>query len=135
MFKYKSAIVALFALTVVLGSCAATGSSSQKSEVYNQEFNKMVNVVERAIRGRNLSIEYAERSDDGNSYTILFGQRALLGNESVQQDLASVTIIRVDDNRTRIEIENPDYHYSVPSQQRKDYKRIITTRIKDILNN
>lgn len=125
----------LISLAILVQGCASTGGTqNQGSKVYDEGFKTMVNVVKQAIKGQSLTIEHIDESDDGNTFTIYFGRRASFNDQNMQQEQAIVTIEKIEENKTRVEIENPDYHYSVPEEQRVEYRRILTNRIEDILN-
>lgn len=128
---------AFFALIVafIFVSCAGTGSLQDNREIYNEDFNTMVEVVEQALRSSSMNINYAEKSGDGEKFTIVFSENVSINNQSVQQQEGQVIVERIDDNKTGVRIENPDYHFSVPDHQRKEYDRIITNRINDLLDN
>lgn len=127
-------ILAGLALALLVYSCAGSEAmQGSDGNVYDAEYNRMIKVVEQAIRGRALNVEYAERSDNGNEYTVIFSKRISVNNNSVQQEQGEVHIRKLSENKTSIRIINPDYHFTVPTHQRTDYKRILTNRIKDIL--
>lgn len=116
-------------------SCASVGGLQDSGNIYTEDYNRMVEVVEQAIKSTGLSIEYAEESGGGEKFTIIFADRVTVGNQSVQQQQGEAIIEKVNDNETRVRINNPDYHFSVPDHQKKEYDRILTNRIEDQLNN
>jgi hypothetical protein len=127
---------AFFAIVVgfTFVSCAGTGSLQDNRVIYNKDFNTMVEVVEQVLRSSSMNINYAEKSGNGENYTIVFSENVSVNNQSVQQQEGEVIIEKIDDNKTGVRIENPDYHFSVPDHQRKEYDRILTNRIKDLLD-
>ena len=91
--------------------------------------------VEQAIRSSSLNISFAEKSKDGNKYIIIFNSQVAVNSQSVQQDEGEVVVERVGDKQTKVIITNPEYHFSIPSHQRKEYDKQLKNRIDDILDN
>ncbi len=120
---------------LVQGCGSLETTSGDRSITYDHDFNMMVETVEQAIRGSSLNISFAQKSDDGNKYTIVFNSQATVNNESVQKDQGEVIVERIDESQTKVIIINPDYHFSVPSHQREEYDRRLKNRIDDILDN
>ena len=113
--------------------CASLGSmNSQGSKEYNRDFDSMAKIVEKALRGSNININDISEHEGEMVLTVSRGQ--YVNNKEIQQDKGEVRIIRVSEKKTRVEVDNPDYHFSVPDHQREDYQRIIFTRINSILN-
>lgn len=134
--KKRVLVLFAFAVTISLQGCGPLESvSGDRSMTYEEDFNTMVETAEQAIRGSALNISFAQKSDKGNKYTIIFNSQATVNNESVQEDQGEVVIERLGKNQTKVIITNPEYHYSVPSYQRKEYDRRLKNRIDDILDN
>lgn len=128
----------IFGITLVVGlflqACAGSGMlENSESKEYPQEFNRMKEVVKQAVRAGNMNINYVNESDDGNQLTLVIGRERFMNNEQVQQERGEIRIIKLGDNKTGIEVDNPEYHFSVPSHQKEDYQRIIFARIDNIL--
>lgn len=129
-------ITGLFFLLITilaLYGCTGTGNMADNrgSKEYDQKFERMKKVVERAIKASNMHINSV--NDEGNKVTLVVGRNRYVGSEEVQQEQGEVRVIKKDDSTTVVEVENPDYHFSVPSHQKEDYQRIIYLRIDDIL--
>jgi hypothetical protein len=122
------------AIVLLLQSCGSLeNTSGDRAVTYNHDFNTMVETVEQAIRSSSLNISFAQKSEDGKKYTIIFNSQVAVNNQSVQQDQGEVIVERLGDKQTKIIITNPEYHFSVPSHQRKEYDRRLKNRIDDIL--
>lgn len=122
-------------LLLILQSCASTGNSmnDEGTKVYNKNFNSMVETVEAAIRSSRLSIETSRRSQDPDILTIIVSERAQIQGQSVQRRQGEVRISKLGENKTKVDVTNPDYHYSVPEDSRTDYERMILNRIDSIM--
>ncbi|PAU95245.1 hypothetical protein CK503_03340 [Aliifodinibius salipaludis] len=137
MNTIKKRVLVLFTITVItfLQGCGSLETTSgDRSITYEHDFNTMVETVEQAIRSSSLNIGFAQKSDEGNKYTIIFNSQAAVNDQSVQQDQGKVVVERLGKNQTKIIITNPEYHYSVPSHQREKYDRRLKNRIDDILD-
>lgn len=108
--------------------------SGDRSIAYDHDFNTMVKTAEKAIKGSALEIQFAQKSDDEERYTIVFNSNVTVKNESMQQDQGEVIVERISDEQARVIINNPEYHFSVPDSQRKKYDRILKNRIDDTLD-
>lgn len=136
IIKKRALVLLIIAVITFLQGCGSLETTSgDRSITYEHDFNTMVETVEQAIRGSALNISFAQKSDDGNRYTIVFNSQATVNNESVQQDQGEVVIERLGENQAKVAITNPEYHFSVPSNQRKEYDRRLKNRIDDILDN
>lgn len=133
----KKISVVLISLIVLLTLQGCTGSGglagSGNSKEYNQNLERMKEVVEQAVRAGNMNVKFVSESDDGSQMTLFVGRDKYMGNDEVQQEQGEVRIIKKDAETTIVEVENPEYHFSVPSHQREDYQRIIFARIDNIL--
>lgn len=132
-------IIKLIWLILLFGmfqGCAGPGqmnrSDSWKS--YNQDYEKMKSVVEQAIKSFSLGINFVDENSSKNRTTIIFSRLRSLGNQQVQKNQGTVIIRKVAEGKSKIKIDNPEYHYSVPRHNREDYRRQLFARINDILN-
>ncbi len=129
-------VVLIIVMLMLLQGCGSLESASDDQSItYEADFNMMVETVEQAIRSSSLNISFAQKSDDGNSYTIIFNSQVAVNNQSVQQDQGKVVVENFGNNQTKVIITNPEYHFSVPTHQRKEYDRLLKNRIDDILAN
>jgi uncharacterized protein YxeA len=127
-------IITIVLITVLQGCGSLETASGDRAVTYEHDFNTMVETVEQAIRSSSLNISFAQKSEDGKKYTIIFNSQVAVNNQSVQQDQGEVIVERLGDKQTKIIITNPEYHYSVPSHQREKYDRKLKNRIDDILD-
>lgn len=133
---FRKARVWTLGLVMVLifqGCGSLENTAGDRSVTYDQDFDTMVKTVEQAIRSSSLNISFAQKSDDGNRYTIVFNSQVAINNESVQQDQGEVVVERFGEKQAKVIITNPEYHFSVPSHQREEYDRRLKNRIDDIL--
>ncbi len=130
----KGMLLGLLVIAVLLQGCVSSGSVAEQSNVYNQGFNKMVDVVHRAARGSSLEIRYSEPSRNGTTHTVKFNKKEYANTQSLQGEQGTAFIEKLEDGKTRVTIENPEYSYSVPHSDRIDYKSILTKKINEILN-
>lgn len=126
-------------LFIGLSLHACTGwestSGNNGSREYSQDYEKMKEVAKQAIRDGNMVITYVDESDNNDSITLLIGRKRFINNEEIQVEKGEVRIIKLDEDKTRVEVDNPNYHYSVPTHQKEDYQRLIFNRISSILEN
>lgn len=129
----------ILVITACLGVIQGCGSlenvSGDRENIYDREFNFMVETVERAIRAQSLVINFSRKSDDGNRYLIIFHSPSFVNaNSDIQRkDEGEVIIERVDNNKTKVVISNPEYHYSIPSHHRRKYDKELKEGIDRLL--
>lgn len=135
MMQSAKKISALLLLFGLIQGCASTGQMSGTSgwKEYSQDYEKMKSIVQKAIREGNLSINFVSESDEKDKITIVFSNKKYLNNESVQQDEGKLFLKKTSKGNSAVKIENPEYAYSVPEYDKKDYQRIIFNRIENIL--
>ncbi len=134
--KKQLLIILTIVVIVFLQGCGSLETTSgDRSITYDHGFNTMIKTVEQAIKSSSLDISFTQESDNGNKYTLLFNSQVAVYNQSVQQDQGKVVVERVGDKQTKVIITNPEYHFSIPSHQRKEYDRQLKNRIDDILDN
>jgi len=131
-------VVTLVTLSFLLIGCSGSGSlagESAGSKVYDKSFDEMQKVVRQAVRGMNLKINNTSMSDNNSKMSMTIIREQFMGDDEVQRDQGQVRIIRLEKNKTRVEVDNPEYHYSVPQHQRAEYRRVLFLQIEDILEN
>lgn len=128
--------VILIAFTFLLQSCAGSGSlgSSGNTRTYQTDYNTMVKTVEQAIKGLDLVVTNANETTDPRRVTITYARLESSGTETVQRHKGEVRVTRMDDAKTEVTVENPDYHFALSDRDRINYRRLIFNRIEDILN-
>lgn len=120
---------------LILQSCATFGTagSSYRWVDYNYDYERVKSVAEQAIKGTNLRISHINEADDKKQIRIIFSKSASINNQAIQEQQGVIIIEKLAEDKSRVRVENPDYHYSVPDYEREDYRRILLSRIDDIL--
>lgn len=119
----------------LLQSCASLGTAGSPYQWidYNYDYERVKSVAEQAIKGTNLRISHVNEAEDKKQIRIIFSKNASLNNQSIQEHQGLIVIQKLAEGKSRVRVENPDYHYSVPDYEREDYQRILLSRIDDIL--
>lgn len=131
LFRNIRGLAIILLLPFLIQACASlanTGNSGSTKE-YAKDYNTMKDAVQKAIIGLNINI--SRISEDDGTTILTVSRDAYMNNQSVQQGQGKVRITRLDSNKTRIEIENPEYHYSVPEHQKEDYQKLIFARLDE----
>ena len=117
-----------------LQGCGPLGTvAGDRTKTYSKDFDTMVNTVERAIRGRSLEINFANKSDDGNRYFVTFRSTDYYNTSAQPSDEGEIIIERISDNETKITINNPEYEPTIPSHHREKYDKELIEEIDKIL--
>lgn len=121
-------------LGFIVQGCAPSGNTAGNSgnvQTYAKDYEMMKGIIQRVIKGSNLNIDNVSESKERDRIDIIISQNTYVANESVRQNQGRVIIRALDEQKSSVEVENPEYHFSVPSHQREDYQRIIFSRLED----
>lgn len=122
-------------LAVIVTGCAGGGMlQNNDAHIYNQDYDHMVDVVKQAILDGPRSIYNIDENKKDSLTHIQFKQSMNnTNNQHVQQARGKATIRKMGKNKTSVEIEDPDYEYTVPDRQRVKYERVLMNGIDKIL--
>jgi len=126
-------VITTVAIISLQGCGPLEAVSGDRSKTYEEDFDTMVETVERAIRGRSLEVNYSRKSDNGNRYFVTFHSTAYINTQTQPSDEGEIIIERIDDNKTKITINNPEYEPTVPSHHREKYDKELLEEIDKIL--
>ena len=127
---------AVFAGLLVQG-CAASESATESyggKQMYDESYSTMRELVKRAVRGAGLTVIEISEPPGKSRMRILISKSGQLGTQAVRQHRGAVTVEGINGKKTRVTVENPDYHYTVPSYKKENYQRIIFSQIESRLN-
>ncbi len=133
---FSKVIAAIFITTFLFQGCANTGSSRTSygdTRVYAESFEDAREKVKQGISQTNLGIEGISEADDGNAVTFLVSNKVSRNKDHVQQEQGEVRIEKVSDSETRISVENPEYHFTVPEYEKEDYQRTLFQAFDEIM--
>ena len=133
-FMEKYYVILLFiSVGCLLYACSGTGSlsSSPGTEVYKKDLSQVVKAVEKIIVSSNINLDKAK--EEKNNVTIHISRHVYANNQRMQRDKGSVEITKVSEEKTRVEVNNPDYTFSVPRHQRMDYQKMIFSKLDKVL--
>lgn len=116
-------------VAVVFQGCASSGAAINADgvRVYNAGFNKVANLVERSIRANNFSMDFVMNKEE--RIAIRLSRQVYIGTQRTSRDQGAVRIIKVADHKIRVEVDNPEYNYSVPRYKRVNYQRLIFEKL------
>ena len=122
-------------LLFLTGGCAGSGHVGGSSgwDTYNEPYPEMVSIVERAINSRALGINNSQEIEPDSIMRITFSRTVRFQDQDIQEEQADVYIRKMTDTSSVVKIENPDYYFAVPENQRTDYKRILRNSIKMVM--
>ena len=133
--RVKQWIFASIILTMVYG-CAGTGEmggSSANIRTYEADYETMRSKVQEAIRNSNIIIREISESEDQKRTSFLINKSGRVGNEQMQQHAGRVIVEEIAEGQARVEVENPEYHFTVPSHEKEDYSRIIFRQLEELV--
>jgi len=127
-------IGALLLLFGLMQGCASTGNmTGGNSREYSRNFDEMRKIVEDAVNQSNINIYDVENALKQGEVIMYISKDATNKQEHTQDDTGVVRVLKVSDTKTRVEVEDPEYEFSVPSYERVKYSNKIFDRIDELL--
>ncbi|MDR9415656.1 MAG: hypothetical protein RI564_05190 [Gracilimonas sp.] len=123
----------LIALSVFFTSCATSGSAGGSSKTYSEDYRTMISTVEQAIRSSRLSIQEMHENEEETKYEFIFSERVNYGGEIVNGKIVRAIVEKVNDKEATVKVINPNYHFTVPNDQRQNYRRMLLEKVDDLL--
>lgn len=132
--SYRRVLLWCLAFVTIMG-CAGSGmaGSSYDWHEYNKGYSEMQSVVQEAVKERALKINTVRETEAGQEYHVIFSRNTTIDNQDVQKEQGEIILQKVSEGASRVRIENPEYHFSIPEHERVDYKRILFPQIDRIL--
>src|SRR5699024_11334781 len=122
---------------LLVQSCAASESAAESygsNQMYDKSYAAMRELVKQSVRGAGLTVIEISEPPGKSRMRILISKSGQLGTQAVRQHRGAVTVEGINGKKTRVTVENPDYHYTVPSYKKENYQRIIFSQIESRLN-
>lgn len=122
-----TALFASFFLFVVQG-CATSESSlghSADTRIYTESYEKVNEKIPDGLKKTKLGVLQVEEEEDGSRTTYYVVKTTGRGKSHVQQEEGKVRVEKTEAGFTKVVVENPEYHYTVPSHEKEDYQKII----------
>jgi hypothetical protein len=120
----------------VLHSCAGMGSMrGDDSRMYYQSMDKMIDISRSAIENKGYGIiNLHQRRETPRRTTITFANRSTAGQQMVSSMQSNLHLAEVDTaDAVVVRIDNPDYDFGVPTDQRIDYAQLLFEEIDELL--
>jgi len=110
---------------VLIQSCATVGSASGDTRTYSKSYEAVKKMVNDAINETKLNIDdVGEASDDPLTIYKVSVNQAVAKTHSTQEQ-GKVVVQKMANGIIKVEVVNPEYHYTVPDYQKEDYQRIL----------
>lgn len=121
---------------IIMQACAGMGSMRGRDvRIYRESINKMVEITQQAIQKKGYSVIGVEqRAEAAQRTTITFVKRSTAGQQMVSSMRAYVYLAKVDTaDAVEVRVDNPEYSYGTPTDQRIDYAKILFAEIDKLL--
>jgi|GEM_PF-3357280 len=130
--KHLYRLLATLTILYSLQGCAGSGfATADNVREYSVSFDNMKKIVGRAIGATNITIDNTTKS--GDKYIINISRKTYTNVNTTQQEHGKVIITKLGENKSRVEVQDPEYEFSVPDQRREHYKRHIFNQIDAIV--
>lgn len=129
-------VIGIFLIACSLQGCAGSSGlagNSGNERTYQKDYQSMKEVVKQAIRESSLVVVELSEPKGEPRMTVAIAKKGLLDRQSVRQHQGRVIVLGKKKGQTTVEVENPEYHYTVPSYKREDYQRLLFSAIEDKL--
>lgn len=130
------ALLLTIALFITLHACAGMGSlTGDNARMYHESMDKMVEISRNAIQNKGYSVTNVQQRREADQKTrITFVNRAAAGKQMVSSMQSQVHLAKVDTaDAVIVRVDNPDYNYGTPTDQRIDYAEILFAEIDKLL--
>ncbi len=124
------------AIIFTINACAGMGSiRGDNSSIYYESIDRMVEISRKAIQNKGYSVtSIQQRRETARRTTIIFVNRTTAGQQMVNSMQSYVHLAKVDTaDAVIVRIDNPDYSYGTPTDQRIDYAKILFAEIDKLL--
>ena len=137
-FKNNSVLALLITIIIfiALQACAGMGSMrGQNVRIYHENIDKMIDITRQAIQNKGYSvISFEQRAETKQRTTIRFVKRSAVGKQMVSSMQAYVFLANSDTaDAVEVRVNNPDYNYGTPTDQRIDYANVLFKEIDKLL--
>ncbi|MDR8393351.1 hypothetical protein NC796_19510 [Aliifodinibius sp. S!AR15-10] len=128
----------LLAITVFITMQACAGMGGMRGDdvrIYYESIDKMVEISRDAIHNKGYSVtNIQQRRESSRRTTITFVNRSTAGQQMVSSMQTYVHLAKVDTaDAVAIRVDNPDYNYGTPTDQRIDYAKLLFAEIDKLL--
>jgi hypothetical protein len=94
----------------------------------------MEKAVKGAINGSGLEVRNVSETKNPTKKIITVVRSGYASSRGISQESGEVHIVKLSESKTKIEIVNPEYEYSVPQRQRQDYQKVLFPRIEKLVD-
>jgi hypothetical protein len=103
--------------------------------VYDHEYSLIKGYVEQAINDSNLWARSRDENKAGTELNIILLKEDMLKKtgDATYSESGTVTVTDLGDGKTRVRVENPEYHYTIPQYDRVDYQEKLFKKVDAIL--
>lgn len=129
-------VLLTIAVGIILHACAGMGGiRGDNARIYYESIDRMVEISRNAIENKGYSVtNIHQRREVPQRTTISFANRTTAGRQMVSSMQSNLHLAKVDTaNAVVVRIDNPDYNYGTPTDQRIDYAKILFAEIDKLL--
>jgi hypothetical protein len=139
--RHQKILYPVFVGAIVLGitmqACTGIGSlRGDNVKLYYENFDRMVEVSRDAVENKGYSVINMNHNRSANQRTtITFANRTTAGQQMVNAMQSNIHLAEVDTaDAVVVRIDNPDYNYGTPTDQRIDYAKVLFEEIDTLLD-
>ncbi len=139
MYNKNNPFFALFltiAVFIMMYACTNMGTMrGDNVRIYYESIDKMIEISREAIHNKGYSVtNIRQRREASQRTTITFVNRSTAGQQMVSSMQTYIHLAKVDTaDAVAIRIDNPDYNYGTPTDQRIDYTKLLFAEIDKLL--
>jgi hypothetical protein len=136
MSKHIIALLLTIVVIITLHACAGMGSiRGDNSRIYYENLDRMVEISRNAIENKGYSLTNIHHNrKTPRSTSMSFANRSTAGQQMVSSMQSNIYLAEVDTaDAVVVRIDNPDYDFGVPTDQRIDYAELLFEEIDELL--
>jgi len=109
----------------LLQSCATVGGASGDTRTYSESYKSVKQMVQDAIQETNLVVRDVSESENGLVTVYYIASDKWETNQHISEEAGKVRVQKNTDGIIKVEVEDPEYHYTVPDYEKEHYKRVL----------
>lgn len=136
-FNRIRVIIIAILVIVTMYACASTGSlRNENTKLYYESMDRMIQISRNALENKGYAVtNIHERREANRRSTIAFVNRAAAGQQLVSSMESNIHLAEVDTvDAVFVRIDNPNYNFATPTDQRIDHASILFEEIENLLD-
>lgn len=118
--------LAFISLSVLIfQACATVNGAAGSTRTYSESYEAVKKMVNKAINQTKLTIEDMAEQPEKQLAVFKVSVNQAVGKTHMTQEEGEVRVQKLPNGIVKVEVVNPEYHFTVPNHQKENYQRIL----------